>query len=89
MRKKLGHDLSFVEWGPPQISIFLLRPRVRRSVKQKGERKREREAKGNNFPRPTWLRFIIYDLGNNPRRRIERKGGPRAEGRGKSVSVCV
>jgi len=21
---------------------------------------------GNNFTRPNWLRFIIYDLGNNP-----------------------
>lgn len=31
--------------------------------------KRRGGGKGNNFPRSTWLRFIIYDLGNNPWRK--------------------
>lgn len=31
---------------------------------------------GNNFTWPNWLRFIIYDLGNNPRR-MEKRGNRR------------
>lgn len=38
---------------------------------ERGERERERveeRGMGNNFTWSNWLRFIIYDLGNNPLR---------------------
>jgi len=84
LQKRTEHDLNSVEWGPSQISIFLL---SRRSRPNKGERedhpgegrRGEREKGiGNNFTRSNWLRFIIYDLGNNPRW-MEKRG--KGEGR--------
>lgn len=43
-------------------------------LEQPRKRTSERE-RGNNFPRSTWLRFIIYDLGNNPAVRNRREWG--------------
>lgn len=77
-KERTEHDLNSVEWGPSQISIFLLSLVAGRIKKQdqvgrgeKGERQRKRveeRGMGNNFTWSNWLRFIIYDLGNNPLR---------------------
>lgn len=73
-KERTEHDLNSVEWGPSQISIFLLSRRSRPNKEAgpgwtgwKRERVEER-GMGNNFTWSNWLRFIIYDLGNNPLR---------------------
>ena len=52
--------------------FFLSRGKEERKKKEEKGRGTRREGEGNNFPGSTWLRFIIYDLGNNPRRFIVR-----------------
>ena len=43
-------------------------------IKGQTRRREGRErGMGNNFTWSNWLRFIIYDLGNNPRR-MEKRG---------------
>lgn len=86
-KERTEHDLNSVEWGPSQISIFLLSRRSRPNKgtgpgcmgwKEGGKERVEEKGMGNNFTWSNWLRFIIYYLGNNPAARWKRagNGGP-------------